>query len=135
MTIQKKWKGFGKNSWGITASDSYVGYAAHSPTEDLGVISPTAALSSFPYTPEYSMEALKHFYNDLKNKIWGEYGFVDGFSESKNWYAKSYLAIDQGPIIVMIENYRTGLLWKLFMSCPEIKSGLKKLGFESPHLN
>lgn len=131
----KKWKGFGKNSWGITASDSYVGYAAHSPTEDLGVISPTAALSSFPYTPEYSMEALKHFYNDLKNKIWGEYGFVDGFSESKNWYAKSYLAIDQGPIIVMIENYRTGLLWKLFMSCPEIKSGLKKLGFESPHLN
>ena len=135
MTIQKKWKGFGKNSWGITASDSYVGYVAHSPTEDLGVISPTAALSSFPYTPEYSMEALKHFYNDLKNKIWGEYGFVDGFSESKNWYAKSYLAIDQGPIIVMIENYRTGLLWKLFMSCPEIKSGLKKLGFESPHLN
>lgn len=130
----KKWKGFGENSWGLTASDSYVGYAAHSPTEDLGVISPTAALSAFPYTPEYCMKALKHFYNDLGDKLWSEYGFIDGFSESKDWYAKSHLAIDQGPIIVMIENYRSGLLWKLFMSCPEIKNGLKKLGFESPWL-
>jgi hypothetical protein len=130
----KKYKGFGENCWGLTASDSWVGYAAHSPTEDLGVISPTAALSAFPYTPEYSMQALKHFYNDLGDKIWGEYGFIDAFSESKDWYAKSYLAIDQGPIISMIENYRTGLLWKLFMSCPEVQHGLQKLGFESPHL-
>jgi hypothetical protein len=126
----KKWKGYGENCWGLTASDSYVGYAAHSPTEDLGVISPTAALSAFAYTPEYSMQALKHFYNDLGDKIWGNYGFVDGFSESKDWYAKSYLAIDQGPIVVMMENYRSGLMWKLFMSCPEIQRGLKKLGFE-----
>lgn len=130
----KKWKGYGENSWGLTASDSYVGYAAHSPSEDLGVISPTAALSAFPYTPEYSMQALKHFYNDLGNKIWSQYGFVDAFSESKSWYADSHLAIDQGPIIVMIENYRTGLLWKLFMSCPEIQKGLQKLGFQSPWL-
>lgn len=128
----KKWKGYGENCWGLTASDSYVGYAAHSPTEDLGVISPTAALSAFPYTPEQSMKALRHFYNDLGDKIWSEYGFVDAFSESKDWYAKSHLAIDQGPIIVMIENYRTGLLWKLFMSNPEIQNGLKRLGFESP---
>lgn len=127
-----KWKGYGEDCWGLTASDSYVGYAAHSPTNDLGVISPTAALSAFPYTPEYSMKALKHFYNDLGDRIWGEYGFVDGFSESKDWYAKSYLAIDEGPIVVMMENYRTGLLWKLFMSCPEVKQGLKKLGFTSP---
>jgi hypothetical protein len=130
----KKWKGYGENCWGLTASDSYVGYAAHSPTEDLGVISPTAALSAFPYTPEYSMQALRHFYEDLGPKIWGRYGFVDGFSESKNWYASSYLAIDEGPIVAMIENYRSGLLWKLFMSCPEVKNGLKKLGFESPWL-
>jgi hypothetical protein len=130
----KKWKGYGETCWGLTASDSYVGYAAHSPTEDLGVISPTAALSAFPYTPDKSMKALKHFYNDHGDKIWGSYGFVDGFSESKDWYAKSYLAIDQGPIVVMMENYRTGLLWKLFMSCPEVKTGLKRLGFESPHL-
>lgn len=130
----KKWKGYAENCWGLTASDSYVGYAAHSPTEDLGVISPTAALSAFPYTPDKSMKALKHFYNDLGNKIWGPYGFVDGFSESKDWYAKSYLAIDEGPIVVMMENYRTGLLWKLFMSCPEVQNGLKKLGFQSPWL-
>ena len=134
MDNPKKWKGFGENCWGLTASDSWVGYAAHSPTEDLGVISPTAALSAFPYTPQYSMQALKHFYNDLGDKIWGDYGFIDAFSESKNWYAKSNLAIDQGPIIVMIENFRTGLLWKLFMSCPEVQHGLQKLGFESPHI-
>ncbi|MXV14266.1 glucoamylase family protein [Hufsiella ginkgonis] len=130
----KKFKGYGENCWGLTASDSWVGYAAHSPSEDLGVISPTAALSSFPYTPEYSMQALKHFYFDLGDKIWSEYGFVDAFSEEKNWYAKSHLAIDQGPIIVMIENYRSGLLWKLFMNAPEVKNGLKKLGFTSPYL-
>ncbi len=128
----KNYKGYGSNSWGLTASDSWQGYAAHSPNEDLGVITPTAALSAFPYTPEYSMEALKHFYFDLGDKLWSQYGFVDAFSESHNWYAKSHLAIDQGPIIVMIENYRSGLLWKLFMSCPEVQAGLKKLGFESP---
>jgi hypothetical protein len=130
----QKYKGYGDLCWGLTASDTYNGYAAHSPTEDLGTISPTAALSAFPYTPEYSMQALKHFYNDLGDKIWSEYGFVDAFNESKNWVANSHLAIDQGPIIVMIENYRSGLLWKLFMSCPEIQAGLKKLGFESPAL-
>jgi len=130
----KKWKGYGENCWGLTASDSYVGYAAHSPTEDLGVISPTAALSAFPYAPDKSMKALKHFYNDLGDKIWNQYGFIDGFSESKDWYAKSYLAIDEGPIVVMIENYRSGLLWKLFMSCPEVQTGLKKLRFQSPWL-
>lgn len=129
-----KFKGYGENCWGLTASDTYNGYAAHSPTEDLGTISPTAALSAFPYKPEYSMKALKHFYYDLGDKLWSEYGFVDAFNETKNWVAPSHLAIDQGPIIVMIENYRTGLLWNLFMSCPEIKVGLKKLGFESPAL-
>ena len=126
----KKYKGYGPNTWGLTASDSYQGYAAHNPKEDLGVISPTAALSAFPYTPEQSMRALKHFYFDLGDKIWGEYGFVDGFSEEHNWAAKSYLAIDQGPIVGMIENYRTGLLWKLFMSSPDVQRGLGKLGFE-----
>lgn len=128
----KKYKGYGENCWGLTASDSWVGYAAHSPTEDLGVITPTAALSAFPYTPDKSMKALKHFYNDLGDKIWSTYGFIDAFSESKDWYAKSYLAIDEGPIVAMIENYRTGLLWKLFMSCPEVQNGLKRLDFQSP---
>jgi hypothetical protein len=130
----KNFKGYGANCWGLTASDNHRGYGAHSPSEDLGVISPTAALSSFPYTPEYSMQALRHFYNGLGDKIWSEYGFVDAFNETESWYAKSHLAIDQGPIIVMIENYRTGLLWKLFMSVPEVQQGLKKLGFQSPWL-
>jgi len=130
----KKFKGYGENCWGLTASDNHEGYNAHSPENDLGVITPTAALSAFPYTPEYSMQVLRHFYYDLGDKIWSEYGFVDAFNESKGWYAKSHLAIDQGPIVVMIENYRSGLLWDLFMSCPEIKSGLLKLGFNSPYL-
>jgi hypothetical protein len=127
-------KGYGANCWGLTASDNHRGYGAHSPTEDLGVISPTAALSAFPYTPQFSMQALRHFYENLGDRIWSEYGFVDAFNETKNWYAQSHLAIDQGPIIVMIENYRSGLLWKLFMSNPEVKTGLQKLGFESPWL-
>ncbi len=130
----KKFKGYGENCWGLTASDTYDGYNAHSPTNDFGTITPTAALSAFPYTPEYSMKALKYFYNQLGDKIWTEYGFTDAFNETQNWYAGSHLAIDQGPIVAMIENYRTGLLWQLFMSCPEVKNGLKKLGFESPHI-
>lgn len=125
----KKYKGYGENAWGLTASDTYNGYAAHSPTEDNGTITPTAALSAFPYTPAYSMQALKHFYYNMGDKIWSEYGFTDAYNESQNWYAKSHLAIDQGPIVVMIENYRSGLFWKLFMEIPEIQKGLKRLGF------
>ncbi len=133
----KKFKGYGHNNWGLTSSYSITGYAGHAPNEenDLGVIAPTAALSSFPYTPKESMAAMKHWYNDMKDKVWGEYGFYDAFSETANWYTPRYLAIDQGPIVVMMENYRSGLLWNLFMSCPEIKIGLKKLGFESPWIN
>jgi hypothetical protein len=123
--------GYSKECWGLTASYSVNGYSAHSPgvENDLGVISPTAALSSFPYTPDHSLDALKHFYYILGDRIWGRYGFYDAFCEQKNWYPKRYLAIDQGPVVVMIENYRTGLLWRLFMSSPEIRDGLNKLGF------
>lgn len=131
----KHYKGYGENCWGLTAGDSYKGYVAHCPEVDLGVIQPTAALSSFPYTPEYSMQVIKHFYYELGDRLWSEYGFVDGFSESHDWYAKSHLAIDQGPVIVMIENYRTGLLWELFMQIPDIQNGLTKLGFQSPWFN
>lgn len=125
----KKFKGYGENSWGLTASYSTRFYAAHSPTEDLGVISPTAALSSFPYAPTESTSALKHFYFDLGDRIFGPYGFYDAFSEQDDWYIQRYLAIDQGPAVVMMENYRSGLLWKLFMSSPEVGVGLTKLGF------
>jgi hypothetical protein len=126
----KKYKGYSEDSWGLTASYSVNGYAAHSPNEDLGVISPTAALSSFPYTPEESMRAMKYFYHNLGDKIFGEYGFYDAYSEHHDWYPPRYLAIDQGPAVVMMENHRSGLLWKLFMSAPEVQVGLDKLGFQ-----
>lgn len=125
------YKGYSESCWGLTAGYSPTGYAAHAPGEnaDLGVITPSAALSSLPYTPEESMKALKHFYYVLGDSIFGIYGFYDGFSIHHNWYPKHYLAIDQGPIVVMIENYRSALLWNLFMSAPEIQNGLIKLGF------
>lgn len=126
--------GYSDQCWGLTASDIQNGYTASSPTNDVSVIAPTAALSSFPYTPTESMQALKFFYYKLGDKLWGEYGFKDAFSLHNGWFADSYLAIDQGPIIVMIENYRSKLLWNLFMSCPEVRTGMKDLGFQSPNL-
>lgn len=125
-------KGYSDSCWGLTASDNHTGYSAHHPGNDLGIITPTAALSSFPYTPIESKKALEHFYYDLNHKLWGQYGFYDAFSEHHNWVADGYLAIDQGPIIAMIENYRTQLLWNLFMQDLEIQNGLNKLGFSSP---
>lgn len=131
----KKYKGYGENAWGLTASYSVNGYSAHEPSErgDLGVISPTAALSSIVYTPEESMQVMRYLYSQ-RDKLLGDYGFYDAFSETDNWYPQRYLAIDQGPIAVMIENHRSGLLWKLFMSHPDVQKGLQKLGFESPYL-
>jgi hypothetical protein len=126
----KGYKGYGENCWGLTASYSVQFYAAHSPTEDRGVISPTAALSSMPYTPRESMKVLRYIYSKLGDKVFGEFGPYDAFSEHHNWYPQKYLAIDQGPIVVMIENHRSGLLWNLFMSAPEVQAGLDKLGFQ-----
>jgi hypothetical protein len=131
----KNFYGYSDQCWGLTASDVPGGYAASAPFSDIGVIAPTAALSSFPYTPDASMKALKFFYYQLGDKLWGPYGFYDAFSLKDNWFANSYLAIDQGPIVVMLENYRTGLFWHLFMSCPEVKTGMLNLGFQSPNLN
>ena len=130
----KGYKGYGVNEWGLTASYSVNGYAGHSINHDLGVISPTAAISSIPYTPEESMKVIRHLYEDMGDKVWGKYGFYDAFSETDNWYPKKYLGIDQGPVVVMIENHRSGLLWKLFMSASEVKQGLTKLGFQSPEI-
>ena len=130
----KSFFGYSDSCWGLTASDIQNGYAASSPTNDLGFIAPTAAISSFPYTPTESLKALKFFYYVLGDKLWGEYGFKDAFSLHEPWFANSYLAIDQGPIIVMIENYRSNLLWNLFTSCPEVKAGMLSLGFTAPYL-
>ncbi|MBA2329215.1 MAG: Ig-like domain-containing protein [Flavisolibacter sp.] len=130
----RNFAGYSDSVWGLTASDDPNGYKAHEPNNDNGTISPTAALSSFPYTPTESMKALNFFYYKLGDRIWKEYGFTDAFNLSIPWFANSFLAIDQGPIIIMIENHRSGLLWKLFTSAPEVKTGLKKLGFQAPYL-
>lgn len=135
------WNGYNENCWGLTASytrnsNGTVGYTAHSPTNDSkGVITPTAALSSFPYLPEASMKALHHFYEDQRNVLIGPAGPYDAFSPHFNWVTKRYLAIDQGTIVPMIENHRTGLLWNLFMNAPEVKTGLLNLGFHSTEYN
>ena len=126
--------GYSDQCWGLTASDNNSGYSAHSPNNDLGVISPTAALSSMPYTPTESMKAARYFYYKLGDKIWRNQGFTDAFNLNVGWFATSFLAIDQGPIVVMIENYRTQLLWKTFTSDSEVKAGLKKLQFTAPYL-
>ncbi|MDQ2719609.1 MAG: Ig-like domain-containing protein [Bacteroidota bacterium] len=127
--------GYSSAIWGLTASDdNLTSYSAHSPTNDDGVISPTAAISSLPYTPQQSLNALRFFYYTLGDKLFQQYGFIDAFNLSDYWFADSFLAIDQGPQIVMIEDYRSGLIWNLFMSCPEIKRGMKNSGFQSPNL-
>jgi hypothetical protein len=133
-TNPKKFFGYSEFVWGLTASDNHISYSAHEPNNDLGVISPTAALSSFPYTPTESTKALKFFYYKLGDRIFKEYGFTDAFNLSIPWFASSFLAIDQGPIIIMIENHRSQLLWNLFTSAPEVKSGMQKLGFTAPYL-
>lgn len=129
------YKGINKDCWGLTASYSVNGYAAHEPHDShhFGVIAPTAALSSIVYTPDQSMDVMRYLYSK-RDLLFGEYGFYDAFSETDNWYPKRYLAIDQGTTVVMLENYRSQLLWKLFMSHPDVQNGLKKLGFESPYL-
>jgi exo beta-1,2-glucooligosaccharide sophorohydrolase (non-reducing end) len=125
------YQGYGADDWGLTASDDQLGYLAHSPdlTTDDGTITPTGALASFPYTPQASMDALKFFYRDLGDRLWGVYGPHDAFNLTHNWFSPVYMGLDQAPIVVMVENYRTGLIWKLFMSNPEIQPMLDKIGF------
>jgi hypothetical protein len=128
-----KENGYSEEIWGLTSSDEPNGYSDHSVSRDNGTVAPTAALSSMPYTPFYSMQALKGFYK-LKNKLYGGTGFHDAFNPKANWFDNQSIAIDQGPIIVMIENYRSGLIWNLFMQIPEIKSALSKMNFTTPTL-
>jgi exo beta-1,2-glucooligosaccharide sophorohydrolase (non-reducing end) len=124
----KHYKGYGESAWGLTASDGPFDYSADEPVpwQDYGKIAPTGAISSFPYTPEESMKALKNYYFNYGKFLWGEYGFRDAFDLTNNWCSEIYMGLNQAPMTVMIENYRTGLIWKLFMQNPEIQSGLKK---------
>ena len=131
----KKYKGYGRKCWGLTASGTHQGYSAHCPQNDLGSRLPRPQPSlPFLILRSISLEAMRYFYEELGDRLWGEYGFKDAFNLTENWFASSYLAIDQGPIIVMIENYRSGLIWKLFMSHPDVQRGLKRLGFGSERI-
>ena len=125
----KHFAGYGPNAWGLTASDGPEGYVPHAPDAiyDTGTITPTGALASFPYTPEASMEAFKHFYRDLGATMWDIYGPRDAYAPRANWISPLYMGLNQAPITVMVENYRTGLVWKMFMSNPEIGAMVKKI--------
>ncbi|MBZ5655077.1 MAG: hypothetical protein LAO56_07330 [Acidobacteriia bacterium] len=125
----KHFAGYGPNAWGLTASDGPEGYVPHAPDDqsDRGTLTPTGALASFPYTPEFSMAAFKHYYRDFGGQMWDVYGPRDAFNQKANWVSPIYMGLNQAPIVVMIENYRTGLVWKNFMSNPEIGEMLKKL--------
>ena len=125
------WKGYGANTWGLTAVDGPNGYVPYEPTLDLddGTIAPTGAISAFAYTPDQSMLALKHFYRDLGAQVWSIYGFRDAFNLQENWYSGIAMGLNQAPMAVMIENYRTGLVWRSFMSNPEIQHMLWEVGF------
>lgn len=125
-----KYVGYGDNSWGRSAGINAAGGRAY-PRDDNGTITCTAALASFPYTPLESMKALKHFYRDLGDRLWGNFGFRDGFNLSEDWFEDVNMGLNQAPIVVMIENYRSGLVWKLFMSNPEIKPALDHIGFQA----
>lgn len=129
MANPKHFAGYGADAWGLTASDGPYGYNAHAPdvANDLGTLTPTGALASFPYTPEASMLALKHYYRDLGDQLWSIYGPRDAFNPAQDWVSPLYIGLDQAPITVMVENYRSGLVWKAFMANPEIGEMVKKL--------
>jgi exo beta-1,2-glucooligosaccharide sophorohydrolase (non-reducing end) len=123
-------KGYGADSWGLTAVDGPDGYREYKPfVTDDGTIAPTGAISSFAYTPQQSMLALRHFYRDLGARLWTIYGFRDAFNQQENWYSGIHMGLNQAPQVVMIENYRSGLIWKCYMANPEIQAMLNRIGF------
>ncbi len=121
-------KGYGADTWGLSAGINNGG-GRPLPRDDNGTINVMASLASMPWTPEESMAALRHYYRDLGDRVWGIYGFHDGFNESQDWFEEVYMALNQAPIMVMIENHRTGLVWKHFMANPEIEPALDAIGF------
>jgi len=125
----KHYAGYGPDAWGLTASDGPNGYVAQAPDEpdDIGNITPTGSLASMPYTPEASMTALKHLYRDYGDTMWGIYGLRDAINPTNNWVSPIFMGLNQAPIVVMIENHRTGIVWKSFMSNPEITTMLNSL--------
>jgi exo beta-1,2-glucooligosaccharide sophorohydrolase (non-reducing end) len=131
-----KHKTYGPDAWGLTAADGPTGYNPSAPDvrSDQGTLAPTGALASYPYTPDASMAAFKHFYRDLGDRLWGIYGPIDAYNLDQDWWSPIHMGLNQAPITVMVENYRTGLVWKLFHANPEIQSMLKKLNATTAQL-
>lgn len=123
---------YAEDYWGLTSCDAKDCYRYGAPGNDPGTVAPTAALSAMPYTPYYSMQVLKALYGRFHNVMWGPCGPYDAFSLRDDWYARTYQAIDQLPIVCMVENYRSGLLWRLFMNDPDVKRGLQRAGLHPP---
>jgi hypothetical protein len=132
MENPRGYAGYSDLAWGLTASFNPWGYNAHSPTSDNGTIAPTAALGAMPYVPAESLATLKHLYHTYGRDLWGPFGFVDAFNLTEKWFAPGYVAIDQGPVVIMIENCRTQLCWNLFMANPEIQPMLDAIGWTHP---
>jgi hypothetical protein len=130
MENPRNFVGYGPDCWGLSAGIN-AGGGRPLPRDDNGTINIMASLASMPYTPQESLAALKHYYRDLGAKVWGIYGFHDGFNQTENWYEETYMALNQAPITVMAENHRTGLMWRLFMSNPEIRPALEAIGFKT----
>jgi hypothetical protein len=124
----RKFTGYGSDCWGLSVGINSGGGKPY-PRDDNGTISIMASLASMPYTPDESMGALRHFYRKLGPKVFGVYGFHDGFNQTQNWFEEAYMALNQAPITVMIENHRTGLVWKHFMANSEINPALEAIGF------
>jgi hypothetical protein len=126
---------YSSNVWGLNASDGPSGYAVHAITGtpitgfDDGTISPSAVGGAMAFTPEYSAPTLSYFYAHFRPHLWTAYGFYDAFNLGKQWYDTDELGIDQGPMVIMIENYRTQRPWQLFMQNPEVQTGLQQAGF------
>lgn len=121
--------GYGADAWGQSAG-VHTGGGRARPADDNGTLTVHASLGMMPFVPEESMKALRHYYRDLGDRTWSTYGFVDGFNQDENWHEEAYMALNQAQTVIMIENHRTGLIWKLFMSNPEIAPALKAIGFE-----
>ncbi|MGA9779082.1 MAG: glucoamylase family protein [Verrucomicrobiia bacterium] len=128
------WPGYSSLDWGLTASDDPTGYAAHGapPAEnDNGTIAFTASGGAMAFAPEIALPTLKNFYKGGRPRFWTQYGFIDAYNLSAAWYDNAELGIDQGPIVIMVENYRNQNVWRLFMQNPEIQQGLQEAGFVS----
>jgi hypothetical protein len=125
------WVGYNDSTWGITASDAPTGYSARGapPAQnDDGTLAPTAVAGSLPFAWDICLPALRNFYNNYPS-LWGPYGFRDAFNPTANWYDPDYIGIDEGPIVLMIENHRTGKVWNRMMAHPSIQTGLSRAGF------